>query len=261
MKKTALALLALAALCSTAAAQMAAAATGEQSAAVAPAAESAAIPATAVLQNLTAPTYADVNCAGFVTSDHLPESLTIAGGWETPHGTKYSDRDYIYLTGGAVQVGNLYTVLRHLQDPNKWEAFKGQHGAISAAGEAYAEVGHVRVVAVRGQNVGVAQVEYSCEPVVRGDFVVPFAEKQAVTVPKTIMFDRYAPPNGKAVGRIVMGKDFDQYLGTGKKAYINIGADKGIKVGDYMRTVRNYSDAANTQIDALSFKAKDSEDA
>jgi len=260
MKKTALALLALAALCSTAAAQMATAATGEQSATVAPATESAAIPATAVLQNLTAPTYADVNCAGFITSDKVSEAMGISGGWETPHATKFADRDYVYITGGAVQVGNLYTILRHLKDPNKWEAFKGQHGAISAAGEAYAEVGHVRVVAVRGQNVGVAQVEYSCEPVVRGDFVVPFAEKQAVTVPKTIMFDRYAPPNGKAIGRIVMGKDFDQTLGTGKKAYIDIGADKGIKVGDYMRSVRNYSDAYNTDIDKLSFKAKDAED-
>jgi len=260
MKKIALGLLALAALCSTAAAQMATAAAGEQSATVAPAAESAAIPPTAVLQNLTAPTYADVNCAGFVTSDHLPESLTIAGGWETPHATKYSDRDYIYLTGGYVQVGNLYTVLRHLLDPNKWEAFKGQHAAIAAVGEAFAEIGHVRVVAVRGQNVGVAQVEYSCEPIVRGDFVVPFVEKPTVTVPKTILFDRFAPPNGKSVGRIVLGKDFDQTLGTGKKAYINIGADKGLKVGDYMRAIRNYSDVANTPIDALSFKAKDAED-
>lgn len=260
MKKAVLAVLALAALCSTAGAQMAAAAAADQTAAAAPATESAAIPPTAVLQNLTAPTYADVNCAGFVTSDKLPESLTIAGGWETPHATKFADRDYVYLTGGAVQVGNLYTVLRHLQDPNKWEAFKGQHAAIAAAGEPFAEIGHVRVVAVRGQNVGVAQVEYSCEPIVRGDFVVPFTEKAMVTVPKTILFDRFAAPDGKAIGRIVLGKDFDQYLGTGKKAYVNIGADKGIKVGDYMRAVRNYADAYNTEVDSLSFKASDAED-
>ena len=260
MKKFALALLVLAALCSTAAAQMAAAATGEQSAAVAPATESAAIPATAVLQNLTAPTYADVNCAGFITTDKISESMGISGGWETPHATKFSDRDYVYVTGGAVQVGNLYTVLRHLKDPNKWEAYKGQRGSIAAAGEPYAEVGHIRVVAVRGQNVGIAQVEYSCEPIVRGDFVVPFVEKAMVTVPKAVMFDRFAAPNGKAVGRIVMGKDFDQYLGTGKKAYINIGADKGIKIGDYMRSIRNYSDAYGTAIDALSFRASTTED-
>src|SRR5438270_3957331 len=260
MKKFALALLAVAVLGSTAAAQMAAAATPEQSATVAPATESAAIPPTAVLQNLTLPTYADVNCAGFITSDKLPESMTVAGGWETPHSTKFQDRDYIYLTGGTVQVGNLYTVIRHMQDPNKWEAFTGQRAAIGAVGEPYAEIGHVRVVAVRGQNVGIAQVEYSCEPLVPGDFAVPFAEKQSPTLPKTIMFDRYAPPNGKAVGRIVMGKDFDQVLGTGKKAYINIGADKGIKVGDYMRTIRTYSESYHTEIDKLSFKASATDD-
>src|SRR3954466_9186041 len=258
-KKIALAILALAALCSTAVAQTAAAATGEQAATVAPAVGNA-IPPTAVLQNLTAPTYADVNCAGFVTSEHPAETLTVAGGWETPHETKFADRDYIYLTGGSVQVGNLYTVLRHLKDPNKWEAFKGQHAAIAAVGDAFAEIGHVRVVEVRGQNVGVAQVEYSCEPVVRGDFVVPFVEKQAPNVPKTIMFDRFAPPDGKPVGRIVMGKDFDQALGTGKKGYINIGTDHGLKIGDYVRAVRNYADAYNTDIDKLSFRAKDAED-
>src|SRR3954468_8529282 len=114
MKKIALALLALAALCSTAAAQMAAAATGEQSATVAPAAESAAIPATAVLQNITAPTYADVNCAGFVTSDPPSEQIYVSGGWETPHASKFADRDYVYLSGGTVQVNSLYTILRRI---------------------------------------------------------------------------------------------------------------------------------------------------
>ncbi len=116
------------------------------------------------------------------------------------------------------------------------------------------------IAAVRGQNVGVAQVEYSCEPIVPGDFAVPFVEKPAVTLPHTIMFDRFAAPNGKTTGQIVLAKDFDQYLATGKKAYINIGTDKGLKVGDYLRAVRTYEDARKNEVDTLSYKASTTED-
>jgi outer membrane protein OmpA-like peptidoglycan-associated protein len=263
MKRTAMVMLIFAALylgTGIAGAQVAAATAGDQVAAATPPAETPAIPATAVLQNLTAPTYADINCAGFITSERPSEKTYVSGGWETPHGTKYADREYIYLSGGGVQVNSLYTILRHLQDVNKYPAFNHQRAASAASGEPYAEIAHVRVVAVRGQNVGVAQVEYSCEPIATGDFAVPFVEKPPVALPHTIMFDRFAPPNGKAIGQIVLGKDFDQYLGTGKKAYINIGADKGLKVGDYLRAVRSYEDSLHNEGDSISYKASTNED-
>jgi len=263
MKRTAMVMLVFAALylaTGVAGAQVAAATAGDQVAAATPPAETPAIPATAVLQNITGPTYADLNCAGFITSEAPSQAIYVSGGWETPHATKFSDRDYVYLSGGTVQVNSLYTILRHIHDPNRFQAFENQYAVASASGEPYAEVAHVRVAAVRGQNVGVAQVEYSCEPIVSGDFAVPFVEKTAVTLPHTIMFDRFASPNGKAIGQIVMAKDFDQYLATGKKAYINIGADKGLKVGDYLRGVRNYEDAEHNEVDTLSFKASTTED-
>jgi outer membrane protein OmpA-like peptidoglycan-associated protein len=258
MKRTAMVMLVFAALSLTtriAVAQVAAAVAGDQVAAAAAPMETPAIPATAVLQNITAPTYADVNCAGFITSEPPSEKTYVSGGWDTPHDTKYADREYVYLSGGGVQVNSLYTILRHLQDPNKYPAFKDQTAVAASSGEPYAEIGHVRVVAVRGQNVGVAQIEYSCEPIVPGDFAVPFVEKPAVTLPHTIMFDRFASPNGKAIGQIVLGKDFDQFLGTGKKAYINIGADKGLKVGDYLRATRTYEEALKNEGDSVSYRA------
>jgi len=263
MKRTAMVMLIFTALylaTGVAGAQVTAAAAGDQVAAATPPAETPAIPATAVLQNITGPTYADLNCAGFITTEPPSEKTYVSGGWETPHASKFADRDYVYLSGGAVQVNSLYTILRHIKDPNRFEAFKNQQAVAATSGEAYAEIAHVRVAAVRGQNVGVAQVEYSCEAIVPGDFAVPFVEKPAVTLPHTIMFDRFAAPNGKTTGQIVLAKDFDQYLATGKKAYINIGADKGLKVGDYLRAVRNYEDARKNEVDTLSFKASTTED-
>jgi outer membrane protein OmpA-like peptidoglycan-associated protein len=263
MKRTALVMLIFAALylaTGVAGAQVTASAAGDQVAAATPPPETPAIPATAVLQNITSPTYADINCAGFITTEPPSEKTYVSGGWETPHATKFSDRDYIYLTGGTVQVNSLYTILRHIKDPNRFEGFKNSQAVAAASGEPYAEIAHVRVAAVRGQNVGVAQVEYSCEPISPGDFAVPLVEKPAVALPHTIMFDRYASPNGKTTGQIVMAKDFDQFLATGKKAYINIGTDKGLKAGDYLRVVRTYEDARKNEVDTLSYKASTTED-
>ena len=49
---------------------------------------------------------------------------------------------------------------------------------------------------------------------------MPFVEKPPVTFRVPGHFDRFAPPNGKLTGRIVLGKDFDGFLGTGMKLYI-----------------------------------------
>ena len=39
----------------------------------------------------------------------------------------------------------------------------------------------------------------------------------------------------------MLAKDFDVYLGEGKKFYVNIGANQGLKPGDYLRVYRGYA--------------------
>ena len=73
-------------------------------------------------------------------------------------------------------------------------------------------------------------------------------------------FDRFAPATGKLTGRIVLGKDFDGFLGTGMKLYMNMGSNQGVKVGDYFRVVRPYTATLEDPVDSLSFKAQTSED-
>jgi len=75
-----------------------------------------------------------------------------------------------------------------------------------------------------------------------------------------VHFDRFLPPTGKVSGRIVMAKDFDSELGTGMKVYMNIGSSQGLKVGDYVRAVRNYEHDLKDPVDSLSFKASATED-
>jgi len=75
-----------------------------------------------------------------------------------------------------------------------------------------------------------------------------------------LRFDRFLPTGSKVSGRIVMGRDFDSELGTGQKVYFNVGANQGVKVGDYFRAVRNYEADLKDPVDSLSFKAAISED-
>jgi hypothetical protein len=57
-----------------------------------------------------------------------------------------------------------------------------------------------------------------------------------------------------------MAKDFDSIVGTGMKVYMNVGANQGVKVGDYFRAVRSYAADARNPVDKLSFEAPLGED-
>jgi len=137
--------------------------------------------------------------------------------------------------------------------------FAGQHRMLKSLGEAYAEIGRVRITDIRSKSA-IAQVEFSCEPLVPGDIAVPFEEKPAITFHPPVRFDRFAPPNGKASGKIFLARDFDTELGTGAKVYLNMGTNQGIKAGDYLKAVRSYSADLKDPVDSLSFKASYTED-
>jgi hypothetical protein len=210
-------------------------------------------------ERVQTPTHADIYCAGFLSKQLLPNAHYVAGGLHTPSTTKFVNGDMIYLGGGGYQSGQEYTILRALQDPNKYELFAGQHALIRATGQPYAELARVKIIDTRNKTA-IAEVEFSCDPIVPGDIAVPFAEKPMVSFHPPVRFDRFAPANGKLSGRIVMAKDFDSEVGTGMKVYMNVGTSQGIKVGDYFRAVRSYETDLKDPVDSLSFKASTTED-
>jgi outer membrane protein OmpA-like peptidoglycan-associated protein len=206
-----------------------------------------------------APTYTDLNCAGFITDQSIPNSNYIAGGWESPDATRFSDRNYVYVGGASLQDGSEYSILRELKDPNKSELFKGQHAVLAGMGNAWAELGRVKVIG-HANKVSIAQVEFSCDSMVPGDVAIPYVERPSVAFRRASSFDRFAPPNGLPTGRIAMAKDFDYIVGTGQKVYLTIGADKGIKPGDYFRVVRSSTAVYHDPVDSLSRLADVAED-
>ncbi len=210
-------------------------------------------------ERIQAPTNADLYCAGFISQQQQPNANFVAGGLNTPNTTRFVNGDLLYLAGGGYQLDKQYTILREIVDPNRHEAFSGQDKMIKSIGQPYAELARVKIVDTRNK-MAIAQVEFSCDPIVPGDIAVPFVEKQAVSFHLPVRFDRFAPANSKTAGRIVMAKDFDTELGTGMKVYLNVGSNQGVKTGDYFRAVRNYEADRHNEVDSLSFKASTTED-
>jgi hypothetical protein len=211
------------------------------------------------MERVQTPTYADMYCAGFINKQVLPDANYVAGGLQTPNTTKFVTGDIVYLSGTGYTLGSQYAILRELRDQNRYESFPGQRKVLAATGQPYGDIGRVRIIDMRSK-MAIGQIEYSCDPVNPGDIAVPFAEKQTVSFHPPVHFDRFIPPTGKLSGRIVLGRDFDSVLGTGQKVYINVGANQGVKVGDYFRAVRHYEADLKDPVDSLSFAASTTED-
>lgn len=224
-----------------------------------PAAPAPPMAATNLTERVAAPTLSDVYCAGFITNQLVPETNFVVAGWSTPHQTKYADRDYIYIQGGSYPDGTLLSVVRRVKDPNRYQAFPHQNMDIAAVGQPYADMAKVKVVATRN-NITIAQVEFACDAITPGDLVMSYSERAIPAYHRQVPFDRFAVPNGKLMGRILMSRDFDVLLGSGRKGYLNVGSDQGVKVGDYFRVVRDYQVSKMDPVDALSYKASTSED-
>lgn len=206
------------------------------------------------VERLQTPTAADLYCAGFVSKPLSSKDKYVAGGMDSPHAVQFSNGDVIYLTGKGYETEQQYTIVRELQDPNRYELFKGQWAALKAAGQPYEEIGRVRVIDTRNK-MAVARVEFSCGSLAPGDFAIPFVEKPATAFHTPMHFDRFAPSNGQVSGRILLAKDFDSELGTGAKVYVNVGASQGLKVGDFLRAVRTPAVVVHDPVDSLSFKS------
>ncbi len=209
-------------------------------------------------ERVQTPTSADLYCSGFVSKPISSKDKYVTGGPESPHLTRFAIGEAIYLNGKGYEAGQEYTVVRELKDPNRYELFNGQWAALKAAGQPYDEVARVKVIDTRNK-MAIAQIESGCDAVLPGDFVVPFAEKTTITFHSPMRFDRFAPSNGQVSGRIILAKDFDSELGTGGKVYLNIGANQGLKVGDFLRAERYPMTVVHDAVDSLSYKSSANE--
>ena len=216
-------------------------------------------PRSNLVERVSAPTYSDLNCAGFISKENYNHANYLVAGAEAPSATQFAEGDTIFLEGSGYAEGERYSVIRELRDPNRSPAFEGQRQAIASVGQPYQELGRVRVTAMRGKTA-IAKVEFSCTAMVAGDLVVPFVEKQAVPFKPAANFERFPSGDSSVAGRILMAKEFDVIVATGQKVYLSVGSSQGVKVGDYFRAVRSYDPGRQDPVEALGYKMQQSED-
>jgi hypothetical protein len=137
----------------------------------------------------------------------------------------------------GVRVGDRYSVVRAESDPLQVNWFKWQAKLMKAMGIHYVDAGQLRVVNVQAKTA-IAEVSLSCDYMLRGDIVLPFQERPEPAFKDPSAFDHFAPISGKPVAMIVESKDYQQSAGQGNTFYVNLGTERGVKVGDYFRIFR-----------------------
>src|SRR5258708_24582152 len=142
-------------------------------------------------ERVITPNASDLYWAGFVSKPLGSKNDFVAGGLESPFSTRFANGEAIYLNG-KYEAGQQYTIVRELVDPNRYELFQGQWSALKAAGQPYEELARVQVIDTRGK-MAVARVEFSCDTVLSGDYVVPFVDKPTTAFHAPMRFDVFAP--------------------------------------------------------------------
>ena len=187
-----------------------------------------------------APRPQDLYCNGTITNEDVPRDTYVITGEGSNYKITFTEGDYVYLNKGAAQgvkVGDQYSVIRSVVDPTEYDWSKWQSQIIRRMGTWWEDEGRVTVVVVN-TNTAVAQVSNSCNYVQRGDTLLPFKERVAPPLKSEDKFDRFAPPSGKAMAMVMIGKAFQVSFGTNDVFYVNLGSAQGVKVGDYFRIFR-----------------------
>jgi hypothetical protein len=186
-------------------------------------------------KSMSVATRTNVYCAGFIQTSPVNTGLEIVGGDDEREQHNYSQGDYVYISQGSnngVQVGNTYSVIRPRgQFQSKLSDKKGKLGIYVE------EVGTVEIVKVRS-NVSVAKVKNSCEVFLLGDLLQPLVTRTAPEFKNRPKLDFFAEPNGKSLGKIVMGRDGREAFSKDQIVYIDLGAEDSVKIGDYLTVFR-----------------------
>ncbi len=192
--------------------------------------------------------YSTVNCSGFVTDQKVPDEIRLISAEQSNYKITFARGDYVHINRGqdkGVRVGDRFSVVRPDKDPTDVPWFKWQTKLLKAMGTPYMDLGQIRVVSVQ-PKVSIAQVNFSCAFMQRGDILQPYQDRPAPPFKDPAAFDHFAPVSGKPVAMLVAGKDYGQVYGKLSAVYVNLGSNQGVKVGDYFRIFRYQGSMAET---------------
>ena len=179
-------------------------------------------------------------CSGFLSDQKVPDATRLVSGEESNVKILFGRGDYVTINRGqdkGVRVGDRYSVVRAETDPLEVNWFKWQAKLMKAMGTHYVDAGQLRIVNVQTKTA-VAEITLSCDYMLRGDIVLPFQERPEPMFKDPSAFDHFAPISGKPVAMVVKSRDYQETAGQGNTFYVNLGTERGVKVGDYFRIFR-----------------------
>lgn len=173
-------------------------------------------------------------CAGYVTDNPISTERKIVGAENEQEQFVYSQGNHVYINAGSskgVKVGDMFSVVRPRgQVETRWTKKND-------VGFYVQEVGAVEVVAVRSE-VSVARVHTSCDMFVMGDLLQPTQQRVSPMSSYRPALERFAESSGKSKGRILFSRDGRELLGREQIVYIDLGAEDGVKSGDFLTIFR-----------------------
>ena len=173
-------------------------------------------------------------CAGYIQSSAISDGNKIMGANDEADKYNYSQNDFLFLNMGSnkgVNVGDMFAVVRpRAQVKSKW-SHKDDLGFYVQ------EVGAVEVVSVKSE-FSVARIKSSCDNFLLGDLVQLVEKRTSPMFERRGPLDLFSDPTGKATGRILMARDGAEVLTRDFIAYVDLGADNNVKVGDHITIFR-----------------------
>lgn len=173
-------------------------------------------------------------CAGYVRSEAIDTSMKLVGGENEQEQYSYSQGNNLYINAGSnkgVKVGDMFAVVRPRGQVNTRWTSKNDLGFYVQ------EVGALEVVRVKSE-VSVARIKTSCDNILLGDLLQPIQPRTSPMFEQRPGLDVFADASGKAKGRIFLARDGRELLAREQIVYIDLGAEDGVKSGDYLTIFR-----------------------
>jgi hypothetical protein len=169
----------------------------------------------------------ELKCIGFIHDSLLPMDLYISGTEREGIQVLSTSGQLIYLSGkdtSSLKPGDIYWVVRP-------EGKIMNRLSEEIIGIYYKELGTVKIEVAEKESA-TASVLLSCDVMLKGDILVPQANKPPVKYAGR-QSTRITPyPEGGLASSIILGKNDTQLLAAGDICFIGTGARDGVKLGD-----------------------------
>src|SRR4030095_1140776 len=168
----------------------------------------------------------NMQCAGYFRMPGLKNLPRIVGGEQEQEKTIYASGDLVYIDAGqrqGVREGQEFHIVRPRGEPAR--VFRQKKGYL---GVYVQEVGELRVIRVK-ESFSVAQVTYSCDTALLGDFLTGLLARSAPDVSWGRSLDRFAEPSSKPIGRVLMSREGKELVAVGDIIYVDLGVEDSLK--------------------------------